>query len=408
MTTVGATEVRTIDPQRLGISPWRPFKAKAEEWLDPEMIERGRRYVRPLTKEHAFKLTIGLITDVIVIRTHLIPNLLRHVRWHNWVLELFLAFAVLIVIGLPFSLPFDWWEQMVHDKRWEISTRTPRTFWVDQLKEAAEGIILSGVVFTLLWAFIRATDLWWLYGWAAVSAISVGYGLLYVKVIKPIYNKFTPMEDAALHASILAVAHGVGADITKVEIEDTSKRETRSNAYVGGAGKARRMVVCDTMADWPDNEVTWVCGHEIGHWKLRHVVKTVPLSLVIGLLNFVVLAVVLHNHWLLRFAGVQSLRDPAALPLFLFVFPLPTRFTNLLGMFISRHNEREADLFGLEAVPDPESASASFKHLISDNPMDLTPSLWKRLNRSHPLPEERLAMIAEWERRNAAATAAAS
>jgi STE24 endopeptidase len=104
----------------------------------------------------------------------------------------------------------------------------------------------------------------------------------------------------------------------------------------------------------------------------------------------------------LHFAGVQSLHNPGVLPLFLFVFPLPTRFTNLVGMFVSRHNEREADLFGLEAVPDPASASASFLHLLSDNPMDLTPSMWKRLNRAHPLPEERLAMIAEWDRRNSA------
>jgi STE24 endopeptidase len=402
MTTVGVKEVRTIDPQRLGISPWRPFKAKAEEWLDPELIDRGRRYVGPLTREHIVKITLSTILDLIIIRTHFIPNVLHHLGWHNWVAELFVAFAVLIVVGIPYSLPFDWWEQMVHDKRWEISTRTARTFWIDQLKEAAEGIVLSGVVFTLLFAFIRATHLWWLFGWAAVSVISVGYGLLYVKVIKPIYNKFTPMEDESLHESILAVAHGVGADIKLVEIEDTSKRETRSNAYVGGAGKARRMVVCDTMADWPHNEITWVCGHEIGHWKLRHVIKSVPMMLVLGLINFAVLAAVLSNDRVLHFAGVHSLHNPGVLPLLLFVFPLPTRLTNLVGMYFSRHNEREADLFGLEAVPDPASAAASFRHLVSDNPMDLTPSLWKRLNRSHPLPEERLAMIAEWERRNAA------
>src|SRR5262249_9214632 len=137
----------------------------------------------------------------------------------------------------------------------------------------------------------------------------------------------------------------------------------------------------------------------IGHWKLRHLVKSVPLSVALNLVNFAVLAAVLTSHRVLHFAGVTSLRDPGSLALFLFVFPLPGRFTNLVAMDLSRHNEREADLFGLEAVPDPTSAAASFRHLLSDNPMDLTPSLWKRLNRAHPLPEQRLAMIAEWGRR---------
>jgi STE24 endopeptidase len=291
---------------------------------------------------------------------------------------------------------------MVHDKRWEQSTRTTRTFWVDQVKETIESVALGGLMYSVLWAIIRATDMWWLLGWAAISAIAVGYGVIYVRVIKPIYNKYTPMEDADLHDSIIDVARSVGATITQVMIEDTSKRETAANAYVGGAGKLRRMVVCDTMTDWPHDEIRSVCGHEIGHWKLGHIMRSVPFNLVVQLANFVALALILSNDSILRFAGVHELGDPGALPLFLFVFPLPMLVTRPLMMWLSRHNEREADLFGLEAVADPAAASASFRHVVTDNPIDLVPSLWKRLNHGHPEVSERLAMIAEWERRNAA------
>jgi STE24 endopeptidase len=223
-----------------------------------------------------------------------------------------------------------------------------------------------------------------------------------VRLVAPIFNKYTPLENAALHESILATAHGVGANITKVEIEDTSKRETRTNAYVGGMGKARRMVVCDNMLAWPEEQVRWVCAHEIGHWKRQHIMKLIPVALLMLLVDFVVLKLILTNHSVLDFAGVKTLGDPASLALFMFVFPLPGRFTGLVPMFMSRAHEREADLFGLEAVPDPKSAAASFRQLVTDNIGDLTPSLWRRIKHSHPQTAERLAMIAEWERRNAA------
>lgn len=397
--------VRTINPSRSGITPWKTFKTDPRQWFGDEEIDKSIRYVKPKRRVNAARIALNVVVDLVVIRTHLIPNILDGLGWNNWFLELLVAMAVLMGIGVVLNSPFGWWEEMVYDKRWELSKMTATTFFTDLAKNLVLGIVMNSLIFGVLWWIIRGTDSWWLLGWGAVALLSVGYAVIYVKLVKPIFNKFTPMEEGELHESILAVAREVGADITKVEIEDTSKRETRVNAYVGGMGKARRMVVCDTMLEWPHDEIRWVCAHEIGHWKLRHMIKTVPIAVGLLLIDFIAIKLLLSNDAVLRFAGVDAVGDPGALPLFMFVFPLPGMLTGLLGMFFSRHNEREADLFGLEAVPDPASASASFRHLVSENIGDLTPSAWRRLTHSHPHVSERLAMIEAWDQRNGATTA---
>ncbi|HVT76785.1 MAG TPA: M48 family metalloprotease, partial [Acidimicrobiales bacterium] len=212
-------------------------------------------------------------------------------------------------------------------------------------------------------------------------------------------NKFTRIEDEDLHADIVATAHSVGADIDQVQMSDASKRDTRKNAYVTGAGKTRRMVVFDTMLEWPRPEVRWVCAHEIGHWRRKHVMKIIPIVLLMLLADFAVLKVILDNDRVLRFAGVHSLHNPAAIPLFMLLFPIPGLVTGLVGAYFQRHNEREADLFGLEAVPDPQAAHSAMRNLYTESLSDLTPSLWKRLTYSHPPVAERLAMIEEWGKR---------
>jgi STE24 endopeptidase len=395
--------VRTIDPDRLGISPWKAFKTDPREWFGEEEIAKAKRYGTPLRRVRAVKIALNTVVDLAVIRSHLLPNLLDRWNIDNWFVGVVVAMGVISVIGVVLNLPFDWWTEMVYDKKWEFSTMTPKLFVTDAIKGLTLGLVLNGIITGLLWWIIRSTELWWLLGWAAISVLSIGLAIIYPRVIAPIFNKIKQLDNEQLHAKILVVAHSVGADISKVEVEDTSKRTKRSNAYVGGAGKTRRMVICDTMTDWPEDQITWVSAHEIGHWRRKHIIKLVPWLVSLSLVDFVVLKLIVDNERVLRFAGVDSLRDPGAVALFFFVFSLPSLVTGPIGQYFSRVHEREADLFGLEAVPDPDAAMASFRHLQEENLGDLTPSLWKRLNHSHPPTAERLAMIAEWKRRQAAA-----
>jgi STE24 endopeptidase len=166
-------------------------------------------------------------------------------------------------------------------------------------------------------------------------------------------------------------------------------------------GKTRKLVLFDTLLEEPRANVRSVAAHEIGHWKLRHIRRMIPLALGLSFVTFFVVRLVLEWDALLRFAGVDSLRDPASLPLFLLVFPLPGIVTSLLQAWFIRAGEREADLFALEATDDPDAASEMERNLHVKNLADLAPSRWKRLTVDHPPAAERLAMIEGWRRARA-------
>src|SRR5207244_2670239 len=105
----------------------------------------------------------------------------------------------------------------------------------------------------------------------------------------------------------------------------------RDNAYVAGAGKVRKLVIFDTMLARPKEQIRWVCAHEIGHWKLHHIVRQVPTAIVLLFVNFAIVRSVVENAHVLKFAGVKSLGDPGAIPLFFFVFGLPGLATGLFS-----------------------------------------------------------------------------
>lgn len=393
-------EVRTIDPARSGISPWRAFKTDPRQWFGEDEIAKAKRYTKPLKIARVMQVTLTLVIDVAIIASKAIPNLLDDLGWNNWVLEVLVVMAVLTAVGLVESVGFDWWQSMVYDKRWDFSTMSVGTFFGDLAKNLVIGAILNGLVFVLLWWIIRSTQLWWIVGWAALAVLQVGFALLAPRIILPLFNKFTRIEDEDLHADIISVAHSVGADIDKVEVSDASKRDVRKNAFVAGAGKTRRMVLFDTMLEWPRAEVRWVCAHEIGHWRRKHIMRIIPIILALLFVDFAVLKLIVENKSVLDFAGVDSVGDPGAIPMFFFLFAIPGLVTGLVGSYFQRVHERDADLFGLEAVPDAESAHAAMRKLYTESLSDLAPSLWRRLNHSHPPVAERLAMIAEWDRRS--------
>lgn len=406
--TVADAGRTTVEPGRSGISPWRAYPAKPEDWFDPDEIAKAKRYLKPIRTVGVVQKALVYAVDLWVIGFHLMPKLFDRLNITGWVLQVVAVVIATDLISTAVNVGFSWWRTMVYDKRWEFSTTTVGTFFADLLKGTLLGWAIGSLLLVPLWWVIRSTDLWWLYGWVLLSVLIVGLGLLAPKIIFPIFNKYTPLADEELHDDLLRVAKHVGADVRKVEVEDASKRDNRDNAYVAGAGKVRKLVLFDTMLDRPREQIRWVCAHELGHWKLRHILRQVPVLVATLFVNFVVMKLVLESDWALDFAGVDTIGDPGAIPLFMLVFGLPSLATGLLSSYLSRACEREADLFGLEAVPEPDAAMASLRNLHVDNLADLAPSLWKRLNHSHPPVAERLALIAEWERRRAAAPASAN
>lgn len=378
------------------LSPWRRVRTDPHDWFSAEEIAKAKSYVTPLRRVTTVGKLVALLVDIAVVGFHVAPNLLDVLDVTNWVGRLVVTVLLITVTGTIASVPFDAWRELSYDKRWEFSTQTVKGFVTDQLKGAALGVVLFSLLFTPLWAVIRATDLWWVYGWLVVAAISLVIGVLAPVVIMPIFNKFTPLDDADLRDELLALARQADADVSEVLVSDASRRSRKDNAFVTGMGKTRRLVLFDTILARPREQLRSVTAHEIGHWKLYHIRRMIPMQLAVLFVSFLALYLVLTWDTALDFAGVESAADPAALPLFLLVFAGTGAFTNLAVSWLSRANERDADLFALRVTGDPDAFMEMIRSLSTDNLADLAPSWWRRVTQTHPPSAERLAMGKAW------------
>jgi STE24 endopeptidase len=343
---------------------------------------------------------ISFAIRVAVILGHVAPNVIDALGVRGWFLELLVAVAVVQLVELVIDLPVSAWRELSYDRRWGFSTQTLKGWIVDAVKAVPLGIVLLTLIFAPLWAVIRATPAWWLWGWAVFAVVQVTVGVLYPIVIFPLFNKFTPLEEGPLRDEIFATARRIGADINEVLVQDVSKRDRRPNAYVAGLGKVRRVVLFDNMLERPSDEVISVVAHELGHWKLRHIWRQIPLAIAISLVPFAFIKLVLEREWALDAAGVESLGDPGSFPLFLLGFTVVSAVTKLVPAWLSRAYERQADLFSLSTTNNPSAFVSAFKNISTENLLELTPSWWKRVNHSHPPFAERMAMGRAWEAAN--------
>jgi STE24 endopeptidase len=180
-------------------------------------------------------------------------------------------------------------------------------------------------------------------------------------------------------------------------VADASRRSLAGNAYVAGLGRTRRVVLFDTILEWPAEVVVQVVAHELGHWRHAHLRRKIPVVIAIQFLLFVAVWALLRWDWLLDLGGVSSVRDPAAIPIFASLFPAGFIGANLVTSWLSRADERQADIYALDVLEEPDAFSDVFRRLADRNKADVDPSTWKRLAASHPPIPERLAMARQWQ-----------
>jgi STE24 endopeptidase len=383
-------------------STWWRVSNDPADFFSADELDRARRYRRPLTR---LRLVSGVVTAVvtaIVIFAEIPPRLVDALGVDNWVAQLVVVVALLEVLGLVLSVPGDAWVELVHDKRWDLSTQTTKVFVSDQVKGLVLGLVVNTVLFLPLLAIIRSTDLWWLWGWLVVLVFSIGFGFLYPIVIAPIFNKFTRLEDGDVADRVDSVAEQAGVTISGTYVADESKRSRRDNAYVAGLGATRRVVLFDTLLEHPPEVVEQVVAHEIGHWRLGHLRKQIPVLALLMLAVFLGLRALSEWTWLFEQAGILStgsqnpLGEPTALPILLTGVQVGFGAVGLISAWVSRAFERQADLEALELLDEPDTMLDMQRRLHVKNLADLEPSILKRLQGTHPPAAERMAFTTAW------------
>lgn len=378
------------------LSTYRRTPNVPADWFSPEELDRARRYQRPLATMRLVRGGLSLAVALVFVFGQVGPRLVDRLDIEGWIGQLVVVLVALEVLALCYDPALDWWVDMVHDKRWELSNQTPRGFVADQAKSFVLGLVVNVVLLVPLYWVIRSTDLWWLYGWGLVLAFSILLGFLFPVVIAPIFNRFTPLEGGELRARVFEVARKAGVTIGEILVADESKRSTRDNAYVAGLGSTRRVVLYDTLLEHRGEVVEQVVAHEIGHWRLGHLRKQIPLVAALTFLVFLGLRALADWTWLFEQADVDGIGDPTGLPILLLAVQVGFVVTGLVTAFVSRAFERQADLEALELLRAPDITIEMQRALHVKNLADLDPNLVRRLQATHPPAAERMAFAQRW------------
>jgi len=319
-------------------------------------------------------------------------------RWGGIAYGVALFAAVLAIEGL-LHLPLDLYATFGVEARFGFNRMTWRLWLTDAVKGVLLAIVIGGpLVALVLWIMAASGPLWWLWAWGAWAAFNLIALVLVPTVIAPLFNRFEPLRDASLEARVRALMARAGFAAKGLFVMDGSRRSAHGNAYFTGFGAARRVVFFDTLlARLAPEEVEAVLAHELGHFKLGHIVRRIGVMLGAALLLFAAFGYLAGQSWFYTGLGVRpglaGPNDAVALILLVLVAPVFGSFITPLFSGLSRRHEFEADAWAARHADGQALASALLK-LHEDNASTLTPDpVYARFYYSHPPAVERLAAL---------------
>jgi len=324
--------------------------------------------------------------------------------WYNsWVVSLTDSVVwqtILFVVGLSvvssvLDIPFDCYATFRIEEKYGFNKTTRRVYWLDTVKELVLSLVLGGGLLALVvWFYTWAGTYFWLYAWGAVTLFSVFMAMFYSQLIVPLFNKQTPLQEGALRDKIQAFAGKVGFKLDNIYVIDGSKRSTKANAYFTGLGPKKRVVLYDTLIDeLTEEEIVAVLAHEVGHYKKRHTLRSMVVSVIQMGVLFWLFSLCVNNAALSEALG----GDRAYFQLGLIAFAILYSPVNLIlgvGMNVwSRSNEYEADAFAARYYKGDYLVSG-LKKISVKSLSNLTPHpLYEYIYYSHPSLLKRIDAI---------------
>jgi Zn-dependent protease with chaperone function len=313
----------------------------------------------------------------------------------KWFFILVAYFVLYTILSFAAALPLSYLRDFANEHAFGLSQQSLGAWFDDKLKALAVGLAVGALFIWIPFLLLaKSPKRWWFY----TSLAAVPYMCLMMLVqpiwIAPLFNKFGPMHDAALEKRITALADRAGIEGSRIFEVDMSRKTNRVNAYVTGIGDSKRIVLWDTLTSKLERpEVLFVMGHEMGHYVLGHIWKTIALvsgSVLALLFGVDRIGRVLLARYRMRF-GFERLDDVAALPLIMLV-------ANILAFAMmpaltaaSRMQEAEADRFGLELTQNNRACATAFIKLQTENLANPRPHwLFHWWTGTHPSLAERI------------------
>lgn len=304
-------------------------------------------------------------------------------------------FGIIMIASDLISTPFSYYKTFVIEAQFGFNKTTKATFFKDKLKGLMMLIILGGGILALIvWIYELTQDTFWIYAWIVITFFTVFMNMFYAKIIVPIFNKQTPLEDGSLREKISNYAASVGFNLNNIFVIDGSKRSTKANAYFSGFGKEKRVTLYDTLiSDLNEEEIVAVLAHEVGHYKKQHIIVNLIISVVLTGLTLFLLSIFISNPLLSNAIGVSTPSFHAGLIAFGLLYSPISEITGLIMNYLSRKFEYQADNYAKSTYKAAPLISG-LKKLSKSSLSNLTPHpAYVFMHYSHPTLLQRILQL---------------
>lgn len=371
-----------------------------ESFFDKEKYSKSQDYLKIRTKFSIISSTFFLIVQIAFIVLggfNYIDNIARSFGFGEIITGLIFAGILLLMLEI-IKIPFSAYSIFSIEERFGFNKMKIGTFISDLLKNLIITAIIAGIIFAIIiWFFSSFGKFAWFYAFIAVVAFQIFITFIYPVTIMPLFNKFTPLEDGELKTSVEEYAKKENFKMKGLFKMDNSKRSTKSNAFFAGFGKFRRIVLFDTLIEKHTvDELTSVLAHEMGHFKLGHIIRQMVFGFFMTGLMFFILSLFIKSPWLFEAFKMENQSIYAGIIFFGFLY-IPISFINgIISSYFSRKHEYEADAYAVTTYKKPEAMINALKKLSVDNLSNLYPHKMKVfLEYSHPPVLERIKAIRE-------------
>lgn len=316
---------------------------------DEEEYKKTQLYQKDNNRLSFWSSSFNLIVILIMIIAGgfaMVDSMARTISLNSVLISL-IFFGIIGFASDLINIPFSTYDTFVIEKKYGFNTMKVRTFITDHIKSWFIALLIGAPVLGLItWFYYRTGKNFWIYAWGLITVFSVFINLFYSELIVPLFNKQTPLQDGSLRTEIETFAQKTGFKLKNIFVIDGSKRSTKANAYFSGFGPKKRIVLYDTLLkELSEEEIVAVLGHEIGHYKKKHVLVTLILSVFLTGLMLFLFSLVINSPLLSQAMGSDKTSFHLGLVAFGILYSPLSLVIGMASNYISRKNEFAADRF---------------------------------------------------------------
>ena len=370
-----------------------------QDYYKKDNYIKAKKYAKEKGQINLISRTLSTLITLLflILKGYGYLNLLISNYYEIPFLQSSMFFLSLFVLSDLISIPFSCYNTFVIEEKYGFNKMTVKTFIFDKIKSYLLTIILGGAL--LYGALILVNILengFWLFLWLSLSILMLLINMFYADIIVPIFNKLKPLESGSLREKIEQYSQKVGYSLKNIYVIDGSKRSSKANAFFSGLGPRKTIALYDTLiANHTEEELVAVLAHEVGHYKKKHIVTSLILTILqLGLMSFLLEICLKQNEISEALGGNEPIFHLGLLAFTILYSPIGTILSVLMNIN-SRKNEFEADNYAKETYSG-DSLSLALKKLSVDNLSNLYPHpFYTFLHYSHPPLLHRLEALSE-------------